>query len=355
MSIMYNKITQTFFTKKCKQTFPTIKGKQMRVALFLLLTFLPILCKATIYQAENYTTMSGLYLDNPTLDIGGGANMGSWDAGDWAEYTVTIPATAAYSFTWRLANPMIPGAFNLSENNVILDTITVPSTGNWQNWTSTKRPPITLTAGIHVFRIGYPTNPRFNLNWFSIDLPGSEPIVPDFIKPAVVVSSSSAPAVGAATSSIASSAPTASASSKASSSTSSASSPVIPVSSVTITQSTVFFNWAPPTQRENGNPITQQEIGGYEFRYRLTAANTYNYIPLSAIATTIKLDNLALGNYYFEIAVYDTDGLYSSFTYLNPKYGQASSSSSTAASSSKASSSSSSRKFIAAPTNGSIE
>lgn len=79
------------------------------------------------------------------------------------------------------------------------------------------------------------------------------------------------------------------------------------------------FNWLPPTQRENGAALTTAEIGGYELRYRLKAANNYSYVAIpSGTAKSYVLAGVAAGDYEYQLAVYDKDGLFSNWVTVVP-------------------------------------
>lgn len=80
----------------------------------------------------------------------------------------------------------------------------------------------------------------------------------------------------------------------------------------------VNLKWLPPSQRENGATLTTAEIGGYEIRYRSITENTYKYLSITGTQTQTSLNNLA-GDYVFEIAVFDTNGLYSNFVSIAPQ------------------------------------
>jgi len=80
----------------------------------------------------------------------------------------------------------------------------------------------------------------------------------------------------------------------------------------------VNLKWLPPSQRENGAALTFTEIGGYEIRYRAITENTYKYTSIANTQTQTSLSNL-VGDYVFEIAVFDTNGLYSNFVAINPQ------------------------------------
>jgi hypothetical protein len=82
-------------------------------------------------------------------------------------------------------------------------------------------------------------------------------------------------------------------------------------SSVATQQATI--QWSHPTQRANGDFLELSEIGGYEIRVRPTSNSSYIYYNISGNQTT----NYVLTNYVstmtVEIAVFDSNGLYSEF------------------------------------------
>lgn len=83
--------------------------------------------------------------------------------------------------------------------------------------------------------------------------------------------------------------------------------------------SSIQFNWVAPTQRENGAALTADDIGGYELRYRLKAANAYLYVTIpSGIAKSYTLTGIGAGEYEYQIAVYDKDGLFSNWVAIVP-------------------------------------
>jgi hypothetical protein len=79
------------------------------------------------------------------------------------------------------------------------------------------------------------------------------------------------------------------------------------------------LQWSHPTQRENGQYLELAEIGGYEIRYRLNSLGNYISVTVNGNSTR----EFALGsipsNSDFQIAVYDTQGLYSEFVGITPQ------------------------------------
>jgi hypothetical protein len=251
-------------------------------------------------EAENYATMSGVY-NEPTTDVGGGQDAGNINTGDWMLYTnlsVNVPATGTYNVTYRVASLSGGGSLNLIEAGVgtVFDTAPIPSTGAWQNWVDVKRT-VTLTAGLHNFGILAATG-GFNVNWFKIESVG------------LANSSSSA---GTTTSNSSSSAPSVTSSSLSSSSKSSSSSSSSPGVISTVVAGPVGMNWIPPSQRRDGTVLDMSEIGGYEIRYKLASAADFTYVSINDAYTTQYNFPWLDGNYVFQVAAFDKNGVYSSF------------------------------------------
>lgn len=78
---------------------------------------------------------------------------------------------------------------------------------------------------------------------------------------------------------------------------------------------TATVTWETPDQRENGDYLNANEIGGFELAYRLTSEPVYSSVIVEqATATHYELTNLTDGEYEFKIAAFDADGLYSDFS-----------------------------------------
>ena len=83
------------------------------------------------------------------------------------------------------------------------------------------------------------------------------------------------------------------------------------------TNKTTTIRWNHPNKRENGQFLELDEIGGYEIRFKQPAYNNYTYILLTGNRTTSFSTDLIPTNSTIEIAVYDTNKLYSSFTSIS--------------------------------------
>lgn len=78
------------------------------------------------------------------------------------------------------------------------------------------------------------------------------------------------------------------------------------------------LEWTPPSARENGEYLELSDIGGYEIRYRRANESQYQTVTVGSRATHHTFTEL-LGDYEFEIAAFDTDGLYSKFVTIRSR------------------------------------
>jgi hypothetical protein len=106
--------------------------------------------------------------------------------------------------------------------------------------------------------------------------------------------------------------------SSSSKATSSASSVASSSASKSVVDGSVQLYWNVPAQRENGDYLDITEIGGYEVRYKLKSENTFKSIQIKDGFTDAYYFDYLEGDYEFQIATFDTDGLYSSFVSVNP-------------------------------------
>lgn len=76
--------------------------------------------------------------------------------------------------------------------------------------------------------------------------------------------------------------------------------------------SQVHLQWSPPLQREDGTTLNEDELAEYVIRYQTVDADNFEELRLPASYTSTTLE-VPAGEYQFEIAVVDTDGLMSDF------------------------------------------
>jgi hypothetical protein len=76
--------------------------------------------------------------------------------------------------------------------------------------------------------------------------------------------------------------------------------------------------WSIPTQRENGDYLDIREIGGYELRYKLKSEDNFISVNINSGFTDTYYFDYLQGDYEFEIATFDVNGLYSEFVSIHP-------------------------------------
>lgn len=78
---------------------------------------------------------------------------------------------------------------------------------------------------------------------------------------------------------------------------------------------TVTLYWSAPQERINGDLMAETDIGGYEIRYRNSSNADYTTLLIndSSIDQHSIPDLNNADDYSFEVAVFDTDGIYSDF------------------------------------------
>ncbi|HET6556534.1 MAG TPA: glycosyl hydrolase [Prolixibacteraceae bacterium] len=122
-------------------------------------------------EAESYSSMYGISIE-ATQDVTGIANVGWIDANDWMEFNINVPETGDYTAHFRIASTAST-SLELRENNEKLQTLTIPSSGGWQNWRTLKTN-VHLTAGEHKLRV-FTSRGQFNMNWMEITTAGEFP------------------------------------------------------------------------------------------------------------------------------------------------------------------------------------
>ncbi|MBE8716070.1 carbohydrate-binding protein [Cellvibrio polysaccharolyticus] len=116
-------------------------------------------------EAESYSVMSGVDVENCSE---GGQNVGWIDAGDWMVWDVNVPTSGTYRVDYRVASQSGGGTiqFERAGGGLTYGTLSVPSTGGWQNWTTISHQ-VSLTAGQQQVAIYVPSG-GYNLNWLRL-------------------------------------------------------------------------------------------------------------------------------------------------------------------------------------------
>jgi phosphatidylserine/phosphatidylglycerophosphate/cardiolipin synthase-like enzyme len=110
-------------------------------------------------------------------DSGGGYSIGWVAAGEWLKYTVNVSTTKVYDIEVRVASVGGGGTFHVEIDGVdVTGPLTIPDTGDWQNWTTVRKKAVNLTSGTRVMRLVMDTNNAItgavgNFNWIKVLTP----------------------------------------------------------------------------------------------------------------------------------------------------------------------------------------
>jgi hypothetical protein len=265
-----------------------------------------------------------------TTDVGGGRNVGGINNGEWMSYSgINVPADGFYKVVYRVASPYNSGRISLrSAADVELGNVQITATGGFQTWGEVAHT-VALKKGVQNFKIVAVAG-GFNLNWFRMEFAGANTAssVNSSIAPvASSVSSSASPLSSAAqSSSLAQASSIAQASSTPQLSSVPQSSSSSPSSTPSMNSSSwsssslaarvagpVAITWTAPDKRENGAQIYIEELGGYEIRYKKIGEPQYIYLSITDPWTQIYRFDWLEGEYIFQIAAFDKNGVYSPF------------------------------------------
>ncbi|EAR08305.1 cellulase family glycosylhydrolase [Reinekea blandensis] len=121
-----------------------------------------------LIEAEDMSNMLGIQIETCS-DIGGGENVGYMDPDDFLEYSIDVAEAGTYDIAYRVASgggSSGDQAFQIMVNGTVLDTQSVPDTGDWQNW-QTITGTVGLAAGVQTLRIQV-LGGSWNLNWLDL-------------------------------------------------------------------------------------------------------------------------------------------------------------------------------------------
>ncbi len=113
-------------------------------------------------EAENYSSMSGVQLEQ-TTDAGGGSNVGWIDQTDWMEYDLMVADSGNFKVDLRVAAFSQSARIGFVVGGQVLKILDLPVTGGWQIW-ETVSTEIALDQGLQKLRI-FAFIGGFNLNW----------------------------------------------------------------------------------------------------------------------------------------------------------------------------------------------
>ena len=100
-------------------------------------------------------------------DTGAGYNVGWIENGEWLQYTVDVtPGT--YDILVRVASDATGGSFHIEFDGVNkTGTVSFPSTGDWQAWTTVTISSVTLSGGVQPMRF-VSESADYNVNYIKI-------------------------------------------------------------------------------------------------------------------------------------------------------------------------------------------
>lgn len=117
-------------------------------------------------EAENFTFKSGMQAENCS-DTGGGQNLGYIGNGDWVEYPIENTSDQTdFQISFRVAAQSAGGLIDYYVDGTKGGSISTPSTGNWQVYTSVDAS-IHIPKGKHYLKI-VAKAAGFNFNYFEI-------------------------------------------------------------------------------------------------------------------------------------------------------------------------------------------
>jgi hypothetical protein len=130
--------------------------------------------EGTSYHDGDGTNDGGDYRTDVGVDIegcsddGGGYDIGWTEAGEWTEYTVSIAAAGAYDIQLRAASPNTGGSAHIEiDGEDVTGAMSIPNTGNWQDYQTVSVSDVSLPEGTHVLRL-YIDQGEFNHNWIAV-------------------------------------------------------------------------------------------------------------------------------------------------------------------------------------------
>ncbi len=116
-------------------------------------------------EAESFNNASEVQVESCSE---GGSNVGYIDTGNWMSYnSINFPTTGKYCFEFRIAS--ISGgqlSVDLNSGSVVLGSVQIPATGDWQNWETVK---FYANVNAGTYNLGlYAKTGGWNINWIQI-------------------------------------------------------------------------------------------------------------------------------------------------------------------------------------------
>jgi hypothetical protein len=111
-----------------------------------------------------------------------GLNIGWIEDGEWLKYTVWVPYSGSYNFSFNTASPNENGQLLLSiVGQPSSEVFQVINTNDWQEWSWSDPKPMDLISGNNTFQVRAITG-RFNLKSINIEATGDNPISTKYLQ-----------------------------------------------------------------------------------------------------------------------------------------------------------------------------
>jgi len=106
-------------------------------------------------------------------DAGCGYKVKTAVASEWLIYTVNVLKAGSYTISARVSSAGGGGNFHIESNGTNLTgTLTVPNTGDWENWQTVKKTSVSLSAGTQQFKLVMDSTGSSgltgNFNWIEV-------------------------------------------------------------------------------------------------------------------------------------------------------------------------------------------
>lgn len=127
-------------------------------------------------EAEAFSAKSNGLNTETTQDEGGGLNVGWTSAGAWLDYRVNVEEAGTYKAAFRYAgNGGATGIRVKRDDGATAGTLSVGSTGGWQNWATAEVQDIVLPkGGVQTLRLEFVAG-DINFNWVEFTRTGDVP------------------------------------------------------------------------------------------------------------------------------------------------------------------------------------
>ncbi len=127
--------------------------------------------KGDSYYDTDPMNNGGAYRKNVGVDIQacdeGGFNVGWMLKGEWMQYTVAVAKDGTYDIRLRVASPNDDSGVHLEFGDDKTESVPVPNTGSWQNFTDLVIQNVQLKAGKQIMKV-FVDKDGFNLNYIEI-------------------------------------------------------------------------------------------------------------------------------------------------------------------------------------------